>query len=114
MKALPTQRATVLGPGTVDHLDPPMGVAFGPLTPSDRYSAYLHANLIGGEYIGDKSVDFGVVVDGRSVQAVSIAIEDWSSALGEVHFTLFFKDGQEYETFFRDHTDFKAYYPEAG
>ncbi|SEJ67760.1 hypothetical protein SAMN05428950_102517 [Sphingomonas sp. OV641] len=113
MEATILKGDTVLGTGVIQHLDPPMGVAFGPFTPSRRYSAYLHANTMDGEYLGDKATDFNALVDGAPVQAAAIAIEDWSKSLGEFHFTIWFREGKEYDPLFRDHADFKAYYPDA-
>lgn len=113
MEAVILKGDTVLGTGIVQHLDPPMGVAFGPFTPSSRYSAYLHANTIDGEYLGDKAADFVAIVDGAPVQAATIALEDYSRALGEHHFTIWFREGKEYDHLFQNHPAFKAYYPEA-
>jgi hypothetical protein len=113
MEATILKGDTVLGTGIVEHLDPPMGVAFGPFTPTGRYSAYLHANTIDGEYLGDKATDFVAIVDGARIQSASISLEDWSKTLGEHYFTIWFREEKEYEPLFRDHSDFKAYYPEA-
>lgn len=114
MEAIISNGDKVLGTGTVEHLDPPMGVAFGPFAPSGLYSAYVHANTIDGEYFGDKSAEFIAVVGGRRVQTASIAIEDWSKSLGEFHFTIWFQEREEYHDLFRNHADFTAHCSDAG
>ncbi|BCA60007.1 hypothetical protein HMP06_2776 [Sphingomonas sp. HMP6] len=45
---------TLVGTATIEHLDPPMGVAFGPFEPSEHYSLDRHANVIEGEFVEDR------------------------------------------------------------
>ena len=108
MEATIMKGDVVLGTGVIQYLDPPMGVASGPFTPSGRYSAYLHANTIGGEYLGDRSIDFVALVDGAPVQVASIALEDYSKVLGEYHFTIYFREFEEYDRLFENHSSYKA------
>lgn len=112
MQAVILKGDAVLGTGIVQHLDPPMGVALGPFTPSERFRANLHANTIDGEYEGDKGADFIAIVDDAPVQTASVALEDYSQSLGEYRFVIWFREEREYEPLFRNHPEFKSYYRE--
>jgi len=54
MKDSGHQGQILIGIATLEHLDPPMGVAFDPLTPSNRYERDKHANTVEGNYVDDK------------------------------------------------------------
>jgi len=49
------QNQTQVGTAILEHLDPPMGVAFGPFTPTQHYDRHKHANVVEGNYVGDRS-----------------------------------------------------------
>ncbi len=101
----------LVGTAAIEHLDPPMGVAFGPLSPSNHYNLDAHANAVEGEYVGDRGQALAAVVGQRDTLNAAIAIEDWlASGLG-VHLTLFFKDGANFAALFAAHPDYRAYYP---
>ncbi|WP_324750435.1 hypothetical protein SH591_02845 [Sphingomonas sp. LY54] len=89
-----------------------MGVAFGPFAPSDQYDRDQHANIIEGDYVGDRGQSFLVCADqhGR-INSAAISIADYADALEERELTVFFRDGGEFEAFFSEHDDYKAYFP---
>ena len=102
----------LVGTAVLEHLDPPMGMAFGPFLPSDRYNRDRHANTVEGEYVGDRGQSLAaIVVQHGTLETASIAIEDWSSPGLGMQLTLFFKDGENFAALFAEHPDYKAYYP---
>ena len=46
----------LIGAATMEYLHPPMGVAFGPFSPTINYMSASHANVVEGEYVGDKGL----------------------------------------------------------
>ncbi|RSU62293.1 hypothetical protein DAH51_01690 [Sphingobium yanoikuyae] len=102
----------LVGTAVLEHLDPPMGVAFGPFSPSDRYNRDAHANMIEDEYVGDRGRSLVAILAQHNTPAeASIAIEDWSASKLGVQLTLFFKEGQTFVAVFATHPDYRAYYP---
>ena len=65
-----------IGTAILEGLDPPMGVAFGPFTPSDRYDRDRHANIIEEHYVDDKGKLLSVRADEHRLLDASVAIED--------------------------------------
>jgi len=103
---------TVIGSAVLVHLDPPMGVAFGPFTPSTQYDRNRHANTVDGTYVDDFGKSLRVRADqGGEIEAAAIAIEDWAESLAMRELTVFFADGNDYRALFSDHEEYKAYYP---
>lgn len=49
---------TLIGHASLTDLDPPMGVAMGAFTPSEHYVQAAHANVIDGDYVGERSRHF--------------------------------------------------------
>ncbi|QXQ05902.1 hypothetical protein KX816_17090 [Sphingosinicellaceae bacterium] len=87
-----------------------MGVAFGAFLPSDQYNSDAHANVIDGEYLGDRGESLTAIDDQHStLETASIAIEDYGD-LGR-QLTLFFRDGESFAALFAVHPDYRAYYP---
>lgn len=105
---------TVIGSAILVHLDPPMGVASGPFTPSAQYDRIRHANTVNGAYIDDFGKSLRVRADKGGELDASIAIEDWAEALGLRELTIFFADGNDYRALFSDHEEYKDYYPNNG
>lgn len=102
---------TLVGTAILEHLDPPMGVAFGPFSPGDQYDRDQHANTVEGDYINDRGQSLSVHADqhGR-LNTASIAIQDWvDSKLGK-ELTVWFKDGRNFAALFSAHDDYRAYY----
>jgi hypothetical protein len=104
------QGEMLVGTAILEHLDPPMGVAFGTFSPSRHYNPDAHANVTEGEYVGDRGKTLIANDDHAStVDAASIAIEDYGD-LGR-QLTLFFRDGQKFAALFATHPDYLAYFP---
>ncbi|WP_084582052.1 hypothetical protein [Sphingomonas azotifigens] len=99
----------LIGAAAIEHLDPPMGVAFGPFSPTLVYASASHANVIEGEYVGDKGLILAATADPHGALNASIAIEDYGD-LGR-QLTLFFRDGETFAALFATHPDYIAYYP---
>jgi hypothetical protein len=92
-----------------------MGVAFGPFTPSDQYDRDQHANVVEGDYVGDRGQSFLVCTDHhRRINSAAVSIADSTDTLGERELTIWFQDGGEFAEFFSEHDDYKAYYPPSG
>ena len=103
---------TLVGTATIEHLDPPMGVAFGPFVPSGHYSRDRHANVNDGEFVDDRGKVLSASADQYGVLRTStIAIEDWANPL-YMELTLFFSDGNDFAEVFSTHADYIAYYPQ--
>jgi len=107
------QDQALIGIATVEHLDPPMGVAFGPFTPTERYERDRHANTVEGSYVDDKGQSLSVCSDQHGLlKTASIAIEDWADPEIGKHLTVWFNDSRDFAAIFSTHVDFKAYYPD--
>lgn len=106
------QHETLIGTGTLEHLDPPMGVAFGPFIP-EHYDRDIHANTVEGTYVDDrgKSLSISAAQHGGLITA-AIAIEDCADAGLGRGLTVWFQDGRYFAAIFSSHADFKAYYPD--
>jgi hypothetical protein len=105
------QDETLLGTAILEHLDPPMGVAFGPFMPSDQYDRDKHANTIEGKYVGDKGQTLSVRANQHDpLKTASVAIEYWADAAIGNQLTVWFQDGRDFAALFSTHNDYKAYY----
>lgn len=103
--------STTIGTANFDHLDPPMGVAWGVFTPSAQYSRDKHAGCIEGNYVEGFDRELVVHAEGYGlIERVRIVVEDSTQLFGEVHLSAYFADGRDYEAFFSEHDDFKAYW----
>lgn len=105
------QAGAVIGIAVLEHLDPPMGVAFGPFSPSAQYDRDQHANTVEGDYVADRGelLSANAVLHGRL--NASIAIEDWTDPEIGKQLTLLFRDGGDFAALFSTHADYLAYYP---
>jgi hypothetical protein len=105
------QGETIIGTAILEHLDPPMGVAFGPFSPSDQYDRDQHANTIEGDYVDDKGQLLSVLTDQHGpFKTAAIAIEDWADPNIGKHLTVWFQNGGDFAALFSNHDDYKAYY----
>jgi hypothetical protein len=105
---------TLVGTATIEHLDPPMGVAFGPFEPSEHYSRDRHANVIEGEFVEDRGRILTASADRYGVlRTRTVAIEDWTNP-SYIELTLLFSDGNDFAEVFSTHADYIAYYPHLG
>ena len=98
-----------IGTAILEGLDPPMGVAFGPFTPSDRYDRDRHANIIEEHYVDDKGKLLSVRADEHRLLDASVAIEDWADDEIGKQLTVWFRDGDDFAALFSTHNDYKAY-----
>jgi hypothetical protein len=101
---------TLVGTATLDHLDPPMGVAFGPFWPTGHFEPNAHANVIDGEYVGDKGRSLTATAEQHGSLAASVAIMDCTDRAWGKEVTLFFQDGENFAAVFAAHPDYEAYY----
>jgi len=105
------QNNIAIGTAVLEHLDPPMGVAYGPFLPSDHYDRGQHANTVEGDYIDDRGRSLSVCAEQYGpIKTASIAIEDWTDPEIGRHLTIWFQDRSEFEAFFSTHEDYKVYY----
>jgi hypothetical protein len=105
------QGGTVIGTAILEHLDPPMCVAFGRFSPGDQYDRDQHANTLDGEYVDDRGRSLSVHADQHGcLKTSSIAIEDWSDPAVGKQLTLWFQDGGHFAALFSTHGDYRAYY----
>ena len=99
----------VIGVGELDHLDPPMGVAFGPFIPTTAYDRTRHAGIIDGNE-NDLGLSATLVARGPhgEIECSAVGIQDAQDALGEIEVSVL--GISEFETYFGDHPDYKGYY----
>ncbi|MDP5279358.1 hypothetical protein Q9Q95_10535 [Sphingomonas sp. DG1-23] len=102
----------LVGTAVLEHLDPPMGVAFGPFSPSSYYNFTAYANTVEGNYVGDRGQSLSTTaVQHGTLATAAIAIADWSASNLGMELTLFLKDGEDFAALFAGHPDYGAYYP---
>lgn len=107
------QDGTLIGTAILEHLDPPMGVAFGPFSPLDRYDREQHASTIEGEHVGDRGQSLSAHADDHGLlNTAAIAIEDYADPEFGKQLTVWFQDGGDFSTLFSTHDDYRAYYDE--
>jgi hypothetical protein len=112
MRVIVLSGNVTIGAADLAQLDPPMGVAMGSFKPSGCYDQHAHANVIEGEYVGDKGTSLVVISDAYGkIDCVGIAIEDFSESIGERQLTLFGISYPEYARYFGEYDGYKAYYP---
>ena len=98
----------LVGTAALEHLDPSMGIAFGSFLPTHDYASASHANVIEGEYVGDKGLRLAAATDQHGTFEASVAIEDWATPEFGKQVTLFFPDGENFAALFADHPDYRA------
>jgi len=104
------QDGTVIGTAILEHLDPPMGIAFGPFLPRDRYNRDQHANTVEGDYIGDRGRALSVHTDEHGRLDVLIAIDDRADPKVGRQLTVWFQDSSHFAALFSTHEDYQTYY----
>lgn len=110
MKVTIFEAAIAVGEAEIFALDPPMHVAAAKSYPSLHYDASRHANVIDGDYVGDRTPLLRLEMSsGVALRAKAISIQDLP-ALGEreVYITGIFEPS--FDDLFHDHPDFKAYW----
>ena len=104
------EREILIGNATLEHLDPPMGVAYGPFLPTPVYARDAHANVVEGQYVGDKGLELSAIADQHVALDASVAIDDYADIEIGKQLTLFFRDGESFEALFAHHPDYVAYF----
>jgi hypothetical protein len=99
----------VIGTGELNQLDPPMGVAVGPFTPTSFYSPGAHAWQIDGRE-NDNARKPGLTVRGPcgDIDCIGVSIADFSTDLGEIEVSVL--GIAEFERYFADHPHFRSYW----
>ncbi|MFT3987085.1 hypothetical protein [Aestuariivirga sp.] len=105
------REGTLIGTANLEHLDPPMGVAFGPFDASDHYERGRDANVIDGQYAGDNGRQLLVYADENTpLKTASNLIEDDSDPRIGKQLSLMFENSDDFDALFSSHDDYKAYY----
>lgn len=90
--------------------DPPMGVAVARLTPTEAYDSKRHANVIDGEFFGDRGDILQIETDdGTAIVCRVISIQDYPT-LNERYVEMIGITEPSLEKLFADHPDFMSYW----
>lgn len=102
----------LIGRGTLDASDPPMGVASGPFQPGPAYQRELHAiEIEGATNSTADGLPFTVQAgDGGVVECRSVWIQDYSDGLGERDIAVLGIPYPEYESRFGEYPAYRAYW----
>lgn len=112
MKVTIYDATSPIGEAEIFALDPPMGVAMAKFIPFPTYRATLHANVVDGDYIQDRSEKLRMELpDGVALKSEAISIQDWPT-LDEREVYILGILEPSFEKLFRDHPDFKSYWGE--
>lgn len=97
-----------IGTATLFALDPPMGVAMAKFRPTEAYESAKYANVLDGDYLGDRTGILTVKLDdGTELKCNAVAIHDYPS-LDEIEVHLLGIIEPSYDQLFADHPDFKS------
>jgi hypothetical protein len=101
----------LVGTGQIYALDPPMGVATGYFAPTSAYDRGRHANLVDGEYLGDRtSILTARLTDGGEIIACrAISIMDFPT-LDECEIHLIGISAPPFKDLFGGHAQFKEFW----
>ncbi|AXU21458.1 hypothetical protein C7W88_21670 (plasmid) [Novosphingobium sp. THN1] len=110
MKIKIFEASTQIAEAEIYALDPPMCVAIAKFFPVDAYDQARHANVIDGDYVGDRSENLRMEMqDGSTLKSQAISIQDFPMLdEREVHILGIYEPS--FDELFRDHPDFKAYW----
>jgi hypothetical protein len=99
---------TVIGVGELNKLDPPMGGADGPFTPTAHYNPTRHAGEIGGE--PNRQHDTKLTIRGPkgNIECGAVYLADFKDALGEIE--LIVSGMSDFKSYFGEHPHYKQYY----
>jgi hypothetical protein len=113
MKVSIFEADTLIGEAEVFALDPPMCVAMAKFAPATAYEAGRHANVIDGNYVGDRSEILRLQMPtGATMRSEAISIQDYTT-LGELEVHLIGIYEPSFDDLFSEHPDFKAYWRRA-
>jgi hypothetical protein len=101
---------TLIGEAEVFALDPPMGVAMAKFFPAIGYNQGRHANVIDGNYVGDRSETLRVEMeDGATIKGAAISIQDFPTLdERELHILSIYEP--RFDELFGDHPNFVDYW----
>lgn len=100
-----------IGSVELTDLDPPMGCALGPLTPTAYYDPQRHASYLGGDWVGDARSPITVaLIDGTPVECVGVCIFDGQPHLDEIEADILGMEQEVYEALFVNHSHYLEYY----
>ncbi|AGS22464.1 hypothetical protein [Rhizobium etli] len=104
MKVEILYRGKVIGCSDLQPVDPPMGVAAGPLDATLDYDPLLHAYVIDGDdndvdsnALSARSAEFGMII------CAVVCVEDFNKTLNELNVTLLGIAEPDYATVFAAH-----------
>lgn len=101
---------THIGDADVFALDPPMCVAMAKFSPARHYDANRHANVIDGDYVGDRTEILRLeMADGSMVKSEAISIQDYPT-LYERQVDLIGIFEPSFDELFKDHPSYTAYW----
>ena len=104
---------TQIGEAEIYSLDPPMWVAMANFFPTDAYDQARHANVIDGDYIGDRGDILRIEMkDGSILKSQAISIQDFPS-LGEREIHILGIYEPVFDELFHEHESFKAYWAQS-
>lgn len=100
----------LVGTAEVFALDPPMGVAMAKFDPAADYDPKRHANVIDGDYVGDRGEALRIeMVDGSMIKSGAISIQDFPTLNErEVHILGIYEPS--FADLFNSHPHYRAYY----
>ena len=100
----------LIGRSVLRAADPPMGVAAGSFEPTEAYSRDVHANIIEGDYVGDRGLSLRSRSPDRGDIEGSIVIEDYTDSLGERQVSVIAIPYPEYGEYFADDPGHRSYW----
>ncbi|MBX7481980.1 hypothetical protein [Qipengyuania qiaonensis] len=110
MKVKVFEGDTLIGEATIFALDPPMCVAMAKFEPTFGYYAARHANVIAGDYVGDRTDILRIEMwDGTPMKSEAISIQDFSE-INERQLDLIGIYEPSFDELFNDHPSFKQYW----
>lgn len=100
---------THIGDAEVFALDPPICVAMANFSPANDYDANRHANVIDGDYVGDRTEILRLeMADGSTVRSEAISIQDYPT-LHERQVDLIGIFEPSFDELFKEHPSYTAY-----
>ncbi|MFW2351342.1 hypothetical protein [Qipengyuania sp.] len=110
MKLKIFEKDLLIGEATVFGIDPGMCVATANFEPTDHYIADRHANIVNGDYVGDRSDNLRIEMsNGRTLKSEAIAIQDFAE-IEEREVNLIGIYEPSFDELFSKHPDFNEYW----
>lgn len=87
-----------------------MGVAMATFSPSSAYNVEQHANVVDGDYVGDRGENLRIEMkNGMELKSEAISILDFPT-LNEIEIHILGIFEPSFDELFADHSDYKAYW----